>query len=212
MPAIPDEIEEAGKEGVDFIFQAAPVKITGNRKTQGINCLKTEPGNPMPAEGEARCSSRGPVFPESRQRDPGPGGEGGSLVSSQRGGGRKRPDRHRRLGENEPCRFLRRGDAATGEGYVSRAIASGKKGAQAIDHYLRGKQENPQEDHRKWSRWINSTWIISPSKTDRDFFPRLEREGQKIHRGPQGTFPFPGERGGGALFSAAGTASSATCA
>ncbi len=40
------------------------------------------------------------------------------------------------------------GDAATGAGYVSQAIASGKRGALAIDQYLQGKGENPEEDRR----------------------------------------------------------------
>jgi len=169
MPAIPDEIEEAGKEGVDFIFQAAPLKITGNRKAQGVNCLKTKPGKPDASGRRSPVLIQGSGFtlkadsvilalgeradlsflPEGM-------GAGNGLIAIDA------------WGRTNLAGFFAGGDAATGEGYVSQAIASGKKGAQAIHRYLRGKKENPDEDHRE---------VVTLDKINLDYFPHQKRAG-----------------------------------
>ncbi|MDH4266118.1 MAG: FAD-dependent oxidoreductase, partial [Deltaproteobacteria bacterium] len=47
MPAIAEEVEEAGKEGVEFIFNAVPLKVIGkNGRVKAIECLRTKPGKP----------------------------------------------------------------------------------------------------------------------------------------------------------------------
>ena len=47
MPAIPDEVEQASKEGMEFIFNAVPIGILGKKdKVQGIASLRTKPGKP----------------------------------------------------------------------------------------------------------------------------------------------------------------------
>jgi len=169
MPAIPDEIEEAGKEGVDFIFQAAPVKITGNRKVQGVKYLKTKPGKPDASGRRSPVLIQGSGFtlkadsvilalgeradlsflPEGM-------GAGNGLIAIDA------------WGRTNLAGFFAGGDAATGEGYVSQAIASGKKGAQAIHRYLRGKKENPDEDHRE---------VVTLDKINLDYFSHQERAG-----------------------------------
>jgi NADPH-dependent glutamate synthase beta subunit-like oxidoreductase len=167
MPAIPDEIEEAGKEGVEFVFQAAPARIVGKRKAQEIHCLRTKPGKPDASGRRSPVLIQGSGFslkadsvvlalgeradlsflPEGMKR-------GDGLISIDPWGRTTLPG------------FFAGGDAATGQGYVSQAIASGKRGAQAIDRYLRGKTENPEEDDRE---------VVTPDKINLDYFPLKQR-------------------------------------
>ena len=42
MPAERKEIEDAKKEGVEFLFQNNIVKIIGNEKVEKIECIKTD--------------------------------------------------------------------------------------------------------------------------------------------------------------------------
>jgi 2-oxoacid:acceptor oxidoreductase delta subunit (pyruvate/2-ketoisovalerate family) len=62
--------------------------------------------------------------------------------------------------------FFAGGDAATGQGYVSQAIASGKRVAVAIDQYLRGSRANPLEDTRE---------VVRLDKINLDYFSHMER-------------------------------------
>ncbi|NWF56730.1 MAG: FAD-dependent oxidoreductase [Syntrophaceae bacterium] len=167
MPAIPDEIEEAAKEGVDFIFRAAPVKILGKQKVQGVDALRTKPGKPD-ASGR-----RSPVLiPHSGFSLKGDSvilavGERADLSflpeGMRVGNGRIAIDSWGRT--NLPG-FFAGGDAATGQGYVSQAIASGKKTASAIDRYLRGKAGDPEEDGRE---------IVRLDKINLDYFTHRKR-------------------------------------
>ena len=51
MPAEDYEVEEAMKEGVEFLFQNNIVKIIGNEKVEKLECIKTEL---VQKEGEKR--------------------------------------------------------------------------------------------------------------------------------------------------------------
>lgn len=42
MPAETKEIKDAENEGIEFIFQTSPVRILGENKVHGIECIKTE--------------------------------------------------------------------------------------------------------------------------------------------------------------------------
>ena len=52
MPAEEKEIKEAYEEGVDFLYQNNILKIIGNEKVEGIECIKTE----LVDKGEGRLS------------------------------------------------------------------------------------------------------------------------------------------------------------
>ena len=65
----------------------------------------------------------------------------------------------------------------------------------AIDRYLQGRAENPEEDRRE---------VVGLDKINLDYFlpqsglgfpPWAPGKKGKIHRGPQGAFPVSGERG-----------------
>jgi 2-oxoacid:acceptor oxidoreductase delta subunit (pyruvate/2-ketoisovalerate family) len=169
MPAIPDEIEEAAKEGVEFIFQAAPIKILGNRKMQGVNCLKTKPGKPDASGRRSPVLIQGSGFTLKSDSVILALGERADLSFLPEGMGAENGliaiDA---WGRTSLAGFFAGGDAATGQGYVSQAIASGKKGARAIDLYLRGKKENPEEDHRE---------VVRLDNLNLDYFRPQERAG-----------------------------------
>jgi len=64
MPAIAEEVEEAGKEGVEFIFHAAPVRVIGkNGRVRAIECLRTKPGKPDASGRKKPVSIKGSHFP-----------------------------------------------------------------------------------------------------------------------------------------------------
>jgi len=169
MPAIPDEIEEAGKEGVDFIFQAAPVRIIGKRRAQEVHCLRTKPGKPDASGRRSPVLIQGSGFSLKADSVILALGERADLSflpeGMRAGNGLIAIDAWGRT--NLPG-FFAGGDAATGEGYVSQAIASGKKGAQAIDRYLRGKKGDPEEDPRE---------VVGLDKINLDYFSPKKRAG-----------------------------------
>lgn len=53
MPAEKKEIEDAKNEGIEFLFQNNILKIFGNNKVEGIECIKTEL---IKKEGDSRLS------------------------------------------------------------------------------------------------------------------------------------------------------------
>lgn len=134
MPALPEEVEEALQEGVAFIFQAAPIKITGkNGKIKAVEFGKTKLGkrNAVPAIVEGANFSLPAdslilaigekvdlsfLPPALKAED--------NLISADSWGRTILPG------------IFAGGDAATGAGYVSAAIASGKRAARAIAQYL----------------------------------------------------------------------------
>ena len=169
MPAIPEEVEEAQKEGVEFIFQAVPVEITGKRKVQGTHCLKTKPGRPDASGRRSPVLIRNSGFSLKADSIILALGESADLSflpkGMEVGNGLIAVDP---WGRTTLPGFFAGGDAATGQGYVSQAIASGKKGAQAIDRYLQGKKENPEEDNRE---------IVRLDKINLDYFHPQTRAG-----------------------------------
>jgi 2-oxoacid:acceptor oxidoreductase delta subunit (pyruvate/2-ketoisovalerate family) len=170
MPAIPGEVEEAGKEGVEFIFNTLPVKISGKGgKVQAVECLRTKPGRPDESGRRAPVPIKGSNFSLKADRLILAVGERADLSflpeGMKTGNGMITIDSWGRT--NLPGIFAG-GDAATGEGYVSQAIASGKKTAGAIDRFLRGERTDPPE---------NSTEIVPFEKINLDYFqPALRAE------------------------------------
>jgi Pyruvate/2-oxoacid:ferredoxin oxidoreductase delta subunit len=84
------------------------------------------------------------------------------------------------------------GDAATGEGYVSQAIASGKRAAGAIDRYLRGESTDPLEESPEVARFekINLDYFPPMPRAEVPALPGKQRRGgfKEVHGG------FPGLR------------------
>ncbi len=150
MPAMAEEVEEAKREGIRFIFQAQPMEILGKKgKVEGLQCLKTKPGKP---DGQGRRSPvavSGSNFLLKADSIIWAIGERADLsfVPQELKGD------HGRISIDGWGRTLlpgvfAGGDAATGAGYVSLAIASGRRAAQAMARFLGGLKEDPVEEKR----------------------------------------------------------------
>jgi 2-oxoacid:acceptor oxidoreductase delta subunit (pyruvate/2-ketoisovalerate family) len=82
------------------------------------------------------------------------------------------------------------GDAATGEGFVSSAIASGRKGAEAIDLFLRGERAKRDGDPLKTARFadINVDYFPPAARAQISSLPPEKRKKGflEIHKGLSG--------------------------
>ncbi len=168
MPAIAEEVEDAAREGVEFVFQAAPVEISGKKeKVQGVFCLKTKPGKPDASGRRSPVPIKGSKFPVKADTVILALGERADLSFLPEGmKAEKGLIAVDSQGRTSVRGFFAGGDAATGEGFVSRAIASGKRAAAAIEEYLSGtpapEQKNGQE-------------IVRLEKMNLDYFSPMER-------------------------------------
>jgi 2-oxoacid:acceptor oxidoreductase delta subunit (pyruvate/2-ketoisovalerate family) len=168
MPAIPGEVDEAGREGVEFIFNAQPVRIFGKGgKVQGVEFLRTKPGRPDDSGRRAPVAVKGTNFSLKADSVILAVGERADLSFLPEG---MRTEKGLiavdSWGRTNLSGVFAGGDAATGEGYVSQAIASGKRTAGAIDRFLRGERINPPE---------NSAEVVRFEKINLDYFPPAPR-------------------------------------
>ncbi len=166
MPAIAEEVEEAAREGVEFIFQAAPAEVCGKKeKVQGVLCLKTKPGKRDASGRRSPVIIQGSKFSLKAETLILALGERADLSILPEGiNAEKGLIAIDSQGRTSVPGVFAGGDAATGEGFVSRAIASGKRAAGAIDEYLGGSPISPQEQE-----------IIRLDKINLDYFSPLDR-------------------------------------
>ena len=148
MPAHPDEIAQAETEGIEFIFEVAPVRFTGEKgRLSGVELQRMRLGAP-----DASGRPRPEPIPDSNFRVDATHaftaiGEDVDLepfaaaIDTDRG--RFYADLWGRT--TLPAVFAG-GDAATGAGMVVNAIGSGRRAAEAIDAWLAGRdpEEIPQ--------------------------------------------------------------------
>jgi NADPH-dependent glutamate synthase beta subunit-like oxidoreductase len=168
MPAIAEEVEEAIQEGVEFIFNAVPVKGVGkNGRVKAVACLRTKPGKPdvsgrkkpVPIKGSDFLLPADSLILAVGQRadlsslPEGVEAENG-LISADLWGKTTVPG------------VYAGGDAATGRGYVSHAIASGKRAALSIDRFLRKERFDPPP---------NGQEIAGFARINLDYFPQAPR-------------------------------------
>ena len=140
MPALASERQELEREGIEIISFVTPIRIIASHgRIRQIECLKTCPGEagadgrriPVPIEGSEFSMDVDNVIvaagelPDFSGLGPSLGLKEGRLVLG--------PD-----GVTVRDRIFAGGDVATGEGRVSKAIASGGKGALTIHEFLEG--------------------------------------------------------------------------
>ncbi len=168
MPAIAEEVEEAIQEGVEFIFNAAPVKGVGkNGRVKAVACLRTKPGKPdvsgrkkpVPVKGsDFLLPADSLILAVGQRADLSFLPEGveakNGLISADPWGRTTVPG------------VYAGGDAATGQGYVSHAIASGKRAALSIDRFLRKERFDPPP---------NGQEIAGFARINLDYFPQAPR-------------------------------------
>jgi len=142
MPALPEEIEEAEREGVKFITLANPVRVLGDGAVTGLECLRQRLGEfdrsgrrrPEPIEGSEFVVECDVVIPAISQapdseylQDVRIGVNGNGTIAADA----------RSLATDVPGIFAG-GDCVTGPDTLIAAIAAGKRAAASIDKYLGG--------------------------------------------------------------------------
>ncbi|MDQ1253771.1 MAG: glutamate synthase small chain [Euryarchaeota archaeon] len=146
MPARREEIEHAKEEGIIFRLLTNPIRILGDEKfnVKAVECIKMELGepdesgrrSPVPVEG-SEFTIPADVVVIAIGTSPNPiifkGSEG--LEQSKRG----TVVADEETGATSKCGVFAGGDAVTGAATVISAMGAGKKAAQAIDEYLKGK-------------------------------------------------------------------------
>jgi NADPH-dependent glutamate synthase beta subunit-like oxidoreductase len=139
MPAIPEEVEEALREGIKIHFLASPVKMIGKgKKAIGMECVKMRLGEPdktgrrrpIPIEGSNFKVYADNIIAAIGQRVDRSGSKG--FDTHPDGTIRVDPE----TGETSMKGVFAGGDVVTGPGWAIDAISAGKKGAKAIHQYL----------------------------------------------------------------------------
>jgi len=144
MPAEPEEVLEAEKEGVKIHFQVAPLRISGeNGKISAIQCIRTRLSEtddsgrprPIPIEGSEFLVGADHIIPAIGQApDFDLLGDDHGLEVSRWNLLTVNPET---LQTNRPGIFAG-GDVITGPATVVEAVAAGKKAAKYIAEYLQG--------------------------------------------------------------------------
>jgi len=139
MPAIPEEVEEAIREGIKIHFLASPIKmLRRGEKAIGMECVrmrlsepdKTGRRRPVPVEGSNFRIDADTIIAAVGQRVD----RNASKGFETNPGGTIRVDP--KTGETSRKGIFAGGDAVTGPGWAIDAIAAGKKGAKSIHQYL----------------------------------------------------------------------------
>jgi len=139
MPAIPEEVDAAIREGVKIHFLTSPVQLIGRGgRVVGMECLRNRLGEPdgsgrrrpVVLEGSNFRVEADTIIPATGQRvDPRPLR---GLQTNRDGTIQVDPDTN----ETSMKGLFSGGDVVTGPGWVIDAIAAGKKGAESIYRYL----------------------------------------------------------------------------
>ena len=139
MPAIPEEVEQATREGVKIHFLTSPVKIMERgKRAVGLECIRmklAEPDKkgrrmPVPIKGSSHQVVAETVIAAIGQRVDQKFLKGLDVNEN----GTIRVDSN--TSETSIKGVFAGGDAVTGPGWAIDAIAAGKKGAEAISRYL----------------------------------------------------------------------------
>jgi NADPH-dependent glutamate synthase beta subunit-like oxidoreductase len=141
MPAFPDEVEEALREGVQIHFLVSPTKIVGEgMKATGMDCVEMRLGDPDESGRRRPIAIEGSRFEVLSDTIVAAIGEFPDLTflpSEVRTQGERVEINE--MGLVHPKGHFAGGDAAMADHTVAVAIGSGKKAALAIHEYLEGK-------------------------------------------------------------------------
>lgn len=139
MPAIPEEVDEAIREGIKIHFLTAPVKMIGRGgKATGMECIRMRLGEPdekgrkkpIPIEGSSFKVQAETIISAIGQRVDERALKG--METNPDGTLQVNPE----TGETSMRGVFAGGDMVTGPGWAIDAIAAGKKGAESICRHL----------------------------------------------------------------------------
>jgi heterodisulfide reductase subunit A-like polyferredoxin len=171
MPAIPDEIETALREGVKILYLAAPERLSGkDGKVSSMECIRMKLGapdesgrrRPVKIPGSEFTIETDMVIPAIGQKVILPDGDDLKGIEQTRWGtiNTNPADTSTNLDG-----VFAIGDAVTGPQSVIKAIAQGRIAAQATDCYLRGANFEPLV--------IPDREDITPEPPDAESFSRI---------------------------------------
>jgi NADPH-dependent glutamate synthase beta subunit-like oxidoreductase len=179
MPADPAEIEQAVEEGVDIVYLVAPARIKRENRRLNVTCVRMELGEPD----------------ESGRRRPTPikdsefNGKFDTLIAAIGQAPRTPSDFRVRLGRGstiqvDPLTLTTNrtgvyagGDAVTGPGTVTQALASGRQAASRIDDYLQHRYPSVERESKETlSGELSLKTIEMIKKTERVEPPSLALE------------------------------------
>ena len=184
MPALPDEIEAAEKEGVGFRFLVAPKRIIGEAgRVKAIECLRMNLGKPdesgrrrpIPIEATEHICEVDTVIPAVSQA-----AETSCLppaILDQRKGTISADPLTL---ETMISGVFAGGDVVLGPASVIEAVGSGKRAAASIDRYLRGLDLRAgREEEVEDVAWIED-WKKILNKPERYTAPHVDIGKQKV--------------------------------
>jgi len=142
MPAVPYSRSQAKDEGVEFLLLTSPIRIKGDKKVTGLECIKMELGAPdesgrrgvKPVKGSEFLLEVDAVIVAIGQRPD---------VNTLKSFGLKTEKGLIVVNDNFATSVrgvYAGGDAVNGGKTVVEAVAEGKKAAAAIDKYLSGRK------------------------------------------------------------------------
>lgn len=143
MPAIPDEVEDAWREGVEFVFLAAPTAFRAeDGRLTGVACAKMALGDPGP-DGRRRPIATGEsLFLEADSVLLATGEDPELAAWPEKIVGDDRIVVDEWGATADPSLFAG-GDVAGDERTVARALGAGKRAAIGIDRALRRQRGEP---------------------------------------------------------------------
>jgi NADPH-dependent glutamate synthase beta subunit-like oxidoreductase len=139
MPAIPEEVEEALREGVKFQFLASPLKILETSgKGMRMECIRMKLSEPDGTGRRKPIPIRGSVFAARADAIIAAIGQSvdGKVVKDLETNPNGTLRIHPETAETSMKGVFAGGDVVTGPGWAIDAIAAGKKGAKSIHEYL----------------------------------------------------------------------------
>lgn len=159
MPARPEEVEEAEREGVEFVFLANPTRVLGDEAVEAVECARMRLGEPDSSGRRRPIPIPGSEFAVPADLFVEAVGEITDLSFITEGIKVTR----RATVEADPITFetsmpgvFAGGDVVTGPKSVIDAIAAGKKAARAIDLYLKGKDLGVlRAEEIEKTTWVN---------------------------------------------------------
>jgi formate dehydrogenase beta subunit len=169
MPAQKEEVEEAKKEGINFIFLAAPEEIRG-----GSQLIKEIVFRKM-ILGEPDVSGRKKPIPTREKMS-----VGATLIISAIGeepdldpiigpfNGKTAEEKQTIIGTMESQGIFIGGDALTGPSYVAQAIGQGREAAEKIIAYFSGKVYQKPEKPA----------VVSSNDLNLAYFQKLEKQSE----------------------------------
>jgi NADPH-dependent glutamate synthase beta subunit-like oxidoreductase/Pyruvate/2-oxoacid:ferredoxin oxidoreductase delta subunit len=184
MPALPEEVEAAEREGIEIHFLVAPKQIIGEGgRVKTVECLRMKLGEPdesgrrrpVPIAGTEHTYEANTVIPALGQL-----AETSCIPPSLL-------DERARAISTDPLTLQTRspdvfagGDVVTGPASVIEAIGAGKRAAVSIDRYLTGQDlRTEREEKVEETTWVKDWQKITP-KPERYTSPHTDIGRQKV--------------------------------